>query len=208
MKSKLNRIFIPLIFSFILGNFLVASLSSQIIVQDVFAHQLFNSSGEKIGNYYVQVATDPEIPTTGQNVKIMLRISSNDGTELSDVPISISITKNGQEIDKIPQIVVTGGHYELNYKFLEQGNYVFYIDVNDIYFTGKTITYIFNISTLSPFGYIFYSLITFAVVTPLVVITVIYITNKRRSKKQLSKYRVCKIVTNRKILRIIKNQLL
>ena len=186
MKSKLNRIFIPIIFSFILGNFLVASLSSQIIVKDVFAHQLFNSSGEKIGNYYVQVATDPEIPTTGQNVKIMLRISSIDGTELSDVPISISITKNGQEIDKIPQIVVTGGHYELNYKFLEQGNYVFYIDVNDIYFTGKTITYIFNISTLSPFGYIFYSLITFAVVTPLVVITVIYITNKRRSKKQLS----------------------
>jgi len=186
MKSKLNRIFIPIIFSFILGNFLVASLSSQIIVQDVFAHQLFNSSGEKIGNYYVQVATDPEIPTTGQNVKIMLRISSIDGTELSDVPISISITKNGQEIDKIPQIVVTGGHYELNYKFLEQGNYVFYIDVNDIYFTGKIITYIFNISTLSPFGYIFYSLITFAVVTPLVVITVIYITNKRRSKKQLS----------------------
>ena len=186
MKSKLNRIFIPIIFSFILGNFLVASLSSQIIVQDVFAHQLFNSSGEKIGNYYVQVATDPEIPTTGQNVKIMLRISSIDGTELSDVPISISITKNGQEIEKIPQIVVTGGHYELNYKFLEQGNYVFYIDVNDIYFTGKTITYIFNISTLSPFGYIFYSLITFAVVTPLVVITVIYITNKRRSKKQIS----------------------
>jgi len=186
MKSKLNRIFIPIIFSFILGNFLVASLSSQIIVKDVFAHQLFNSSGEKIGNYYVQVATDPEIPTTGQNVKIMLRISSIDGTELSDVPISISITKNGQEIDKIPQIVVTGGHYELNYKFLEQGNYVFYIDVNDIYFTGKTITYIFNISTLSPFGYIFYSLITFAVVTPLFVITIIYITNKRRSKKQIS----------------------
>jgi hypothetical protein len=186
MKSKLNRIFIPIIFSFILGNFLVASLSSQIIIQDVFAHQLFNSSGEKIGNYYVQVATDPEIPTTGQDTKIMLRISSIDGTELSDVPISISITKNGQEIEKIPQIVVTDGHHELNYKFLEQGNYVFYIDVNDIYFTGKTITYIFNISTLNPFGYIFYSLITFAVVTPLVVITVIYITNKRRSKKQIS----------------------
>ncbi len=186
MKSKLNRIFIPIIFSFILGNFLVASHSSQIIIKDVFAHQLFNSSGEKIGNYYVQVATDPEIPTTGQNVKIMMRISSVDGTELSDVPISISITKNGQEIEKIPQIIVTGGHYDLNYKFLEQGNYVFYIDVNDIYFTGKTITYIFNISTLSPFGYIFYSLITFAVVTPLVVLTVIYITNKRRSKKQIS----------------------
>ena len=151
MKSKLNRIFIPIIFSFILGNFLVASLSSQIIIKDVFAHQLFNSSGEKIGNYYVQVATDPEIPTTGQITKVMLRISSVDGTELSDVPISISITKNGQEIEKIPQIIVTEGHYDLNYRFLEQGNYVFYIDVNDIYFTGKTITYIFNISTVESF---------------------------------------------------------
>ena len=186
MKSKLNRIFIHIIFSLILGNFLVASLSSQIIIQDVFAHQLFNSSSEKISNYYVQIATDPEIPTTGQITKVMLRISSVDGTELSDVPISISITKNGQEIEKIPQIIVTGGHYELNYKFLQQGNYVFYIDVNDIYFTGKTITYIFNISTLNPFGYIFYSLIAFATTTPLVVLTVIHITNKRRSKKQIS----------------------
>ena len=95
MRSKLNIIGINILFSFILGNFLVASLSSQIIIQDVFAHQLFNSSGQKIGNYFVQVATDPEIPTTGEITKIMLRVSSIDGTELSDVPISISITRNG-----------------------------------------------------------------------------------------------------------------
>ena len=187
MKRKLTKVFYHIILSFILGNFLVASLSSYpVITQDVFAHQLFNSSNEKIGNYNVQVATDPEIPTTGQNTTIMMRISTVDGTELSDVPISISITKNGQEIKKIPQIVVTQGHHEFLYKFLEPGNYVFYVDLNDIYFTGKTITYIFNISTLNPFGYIFYSLITFATVTPLVVIGTIYITNKRKSKKQIS----------------------
>jgi hypothetical protein len=186
MKRKLSRVFFQITFSFILGNFLIASLSSQIIIQDIFAHQLFNSSGEKIGNYYVQVATDPEIPTTGENTNIMMRISSIDGTELSDVPISISITRNGQEIKKIPQIIVTEGHHEFVYKFLEPGNYVFYVDLNDIYFTGKTITYIFNISTLNPFGYIFYSLITFAVVTPLVVISIIYVTNKRKSKKKIS----------------------
>jgi len=187
MKRKLTKVFYHIILSFILGNFLVASFSSYpVITQDVFAHQLFNSSNEKIGNYNVQVATDPEIPTTGQNTTIMMRISTVDGTELSDVPISISITKNGQEIKKIPSIVVTQGHHEFVYKFLEAGNYVFYVDLNDIYFTGKTITYIFNISTLNPFGYIFYSLITFAVVTPLVVIAIIYITNKRKSKKQIS----------------------
>src|SRR5215210_8832704 len=131
MKRKLSGIYFQIIFSFILGNFLVASStsSSQVIIQDIFAHQLFNSSGEKIGNYYVQVATDPEIPTTGQNTNIMMRISSIDGTELSDVPISISITRNGQEIKKIPQIIVTNGHHELDYKFVEPGNYVFYVDL-------------------------------------------------------------------------------
>ena len=186
MKRKLSMVFFQIIFiSFILGNFIIATTSlSQTILHDAFAHQLFNSSGQKIGNYYVQVATDPEIPTTGENTKIMMRISSVDGTELSDVPISISISRNGQEIEKIPQIIVTEGHHELDYKFLEPGNYVFYVYLQDIYFSGETITYIFNISTLNPFGYIFYSLITFAVVTPLVVIAIIYITNKRRSSKQ------------------------
>lgn len=186
MKRKLSMVFFQIIFiSFILGNFIIATTSlSQTILHDAFAHQLFNSSGQKIGNYYVQVATDPEIPTTGENTKIMMRVSSVDGTELSDVPISISISRNGQEIEKIPQIIVTEGHHELDYKFLEQGNYVFYVYLQDIYFSGETITYIFNISTLNPFGYIFYSLITFAVVTPLVVIAIIYVTNKRRSRKQ------------------------
>ena len=186
MKRKLSMVFFQIIFiSFILGNFIIATTSlSQTILHDAFAHQLFNSSGQKIGNYYVQVATDPEIPTTGENTKIMMRVSSVDGTELSDVPISISISRNGQEIEKIPQIIVTEGHHELDYKFLEPGNYVFYVYLQDIYFSGETITYIFNISTLNPFGYIFYSLITFAVVTPLVVIAIIYVTNKRRSSKQ------------------------
>jgi hypothetical protein len=188
MKRKSSRAYFQIIFvSLILGNFFIATSSSQmIIIQDISAHQLFNSSGQKIGNYYVQVATDPEIPTTGQNTKIMMRVSSVDGTELSDVPISILIERNGQEIEKIPQIIVTEGHHELDYKFPEPGNYIFYVYLQDIYFSGQTITYVFNLSTLNPFGYIFFSLITFAVVTPIVVIAVIFVTNKRRTKKKIS----------------------
>ena len=72
----------------------------------------------------------------------------------------------------------------LSTSFSNQEIMFFMCIYNDIYFTGKTITYIFNISTLNPFGYIFYSLITFAVVTPLVVIAIIYVTNKRKSSKQ------------------------
>lgn len=182
MIRKLNRLYLSILFGIILGNLLLAS-SYQIFIKDIYAHQLFNSSGQKIGKYYVQVATDPEIPTTGQNTKIMMRVSSTDGTELSDVPISIEITRNGQDINKIPQIIVKNGHHEFDYKFLEPGNYVFYVYLQDIYFSGKTITYTFNISTLNPFGYIFYSLISFAVVTPIVVIAIIFFTNRRRNKK-------------------------
>ncbi len=180
---KLNRLYLSILFSIILGNLLLAS-SYQTFIKDIYAHQLFNSSGEKMGNYYVQVATDPEIPTTGQPTKIMMRISSTDGTELSDVPISIEIVRNGQDIEKIPPMVVTNGHREFDYKFLEPGNYIFYVYLQDIYHSGgKTITFIFNISTLNPFGYIFYSLISFAVATPIVVIAIIFFQNRRQKKR-------------------------
>ena len=179
---KVNRLYLLILFSIILGN-LLSGVSSQVFIKDIYAHQLFNSSGEKIGKYYVQVATDPEIPTTGQHTTIMMRISSTDGTELSDVPVFIEITRNGEEIDKIPQIIVTNGHHEFDYKFLEPGNYVFFVYVQDLYFTGNTIKFTFNISTLNPFGYIFFSLISFAVTAPFVVIGIIFITNRRRNKK-------------------------
>jgi len=159
--------------------------SSGLLIKDAYSHGLFNSAGQRIGKYYVQIATDPEIPTTGQYSKILLRISS-DEVELSDVPISITVTKNGEEIYKLPPIVVTNGHYEFNYKFLEPGNYVFYIDLQDLYYSGKTLTYTFNISTLNPFGYIFYSLISFASVTPFTIISVIYFKNRRDRKRRIA----------------------
>lgn len=161
--------------------------SSGILIQDSFSHSLFNSAGQRIGKFYVQIATDPEIPTTGDVSKILLRISTDENVEVTDIPITITITKNGLEVDKFPQIIVTNGHYEFDYKFPEPGNYVFYIDLIDLYFSGKTITYNFNLSTLNPFGYIFYSLISFAVATPLVIITIIFIANKRRKTRMTNK---------------------
>jgi hypothetical protein len=123
--SKINRLCLSILFSVILGNFLLVSSFQHIFIKDIYAHQLFNSSGQKIGKYYVQVATDPEIPTTGQNTMIMMRVSSTEGTELSRVPISIEITKNGQDVDNIPQNIVTNGHHEFDYKFMEPGNLCF-----------------------------------------------------------------------------------
>ena len=159
--------------------------SSGLLIKDAYSHGLFNSAGQRIGKYYMQIATEPEIPTTGQYSKILLRVSS-DEVELSDVPITITITKNGQELNKLPPIVITNGHYEFNYKFLEPGNYVFYIDLQDLYFSGETLTYAFNISTLNPFGYIFFSLISFASVTPFAIISVIYFKNRKDRKRRIA----------------------
>ena len=158
--------------------------TSGILIKDSYSHSLFNSAGAIIGKYYVQIATEPEIPTTGQDAKILLRVSIEEkDMEVNDIPITVSITKNGVEFHRTPQIIVTNGHYEFDYKFPEPGNYIFYIDLQDLYFTGKTITYTFNIGTLNPFGYIFFSLISFAVATPLVIIAIIFIKNKRRAAR-------------------------
>ncbi|MGD1838576.1 MAG: hypothetical protein ACPKPY_11035 [Nitrososphaeraceae archaeon] len=157
-----------------------------VFANDIYSHSLFNSAGQEVGNYYVQIATEPEIPTTGESAKILLRVSGLDGIEFSDIPVSITITKNDVKVETIPQFVVTNGHYEFDYVFPQPGNYVFHVTVQDIYDTGEDIQYVFNISTLAPFGYIFFSLISFAVATPLVIIAIIFIKNKRRNK-ELSK---------------------
>jgi hypothetical protein len=170
-------------FIVLLGVFGCYILSSGTLIKDSYSHGLFNSAGQTIGKYYVQIATDPEIPTTGQDAQILLRVSTEENIEVTDIPITVSITKNGVELHRSPQILVTNGHYEFDYKFLEPGNYIVYIDLLDLYFTGKIITYTFNIGTLNPFGYIFFSLISFAVATPLVIITIIFITNKRRKTR-------------------------
>ena len=149
---------------------------------DVSSHSLFNSSGQNVGKYYVQIATEPEIPTTGEPAKILLRVSGLNEIEFSDIPISIKITKNDVKVDDIPQFVVTNGHYEFDYVFPQPGNYVFHVNLLDIYDTGRELKFVFNISTLAPFGYIFFSLISFAVATPLVIITIFFIKNKRRNK--------------------------
>ncbi len=177
---KLQKIgFFGIVFIFlILGN-----------INSVYSHSLFNSEGEKIGNYYVQIATDPEIPTVGQDAKVLIRISSNNGDELTDVPITIRFTTSkivdgkfeSLDVDKI-HAVVTNGHYEFNRVFTKSGNYIVYIDLEDIYYTGKIISFSFNLSTLNPFGYIFYSLISFASVTPFVVIGILVYKNKRDKK--------------------------
>ena len=171
------------IFAYITTIIILSNLVIVINIQDSYGHTLFNSDSKTIGNYHVQIGTEPEIPTTGDNAKILMRISTINGEEVTDIPITIRIIKDGTEIDRA-QRIISNGHYEFYFKFPLPGNYIFYIDVNDIFYSGKIISFSFNVSTLNPFGYFFFTLISFAVCAPFVIFGILY---RSKIKSQLNK---------------------
>lgn len=116
-------------------------------------HALFNSAEETIGDRRVQIATDPEIPEVNDKVKVLLRVTDLELNEVPRFTIGIRIFYNDQQIDGIPPQSIEGGHWSFDYVFKKHGNHIFRVDLYDE--SGKIRTYTFNVSTQSPFGYIF-----------------------------------------------------
>lgn len=128
-------------------------------IYDASAHSLFNSSEEKIGNYRVQIATLPEIPTVGEKSQILFRVLDNDEKEVDRFRMGVRIYFNDELADTIPPQYHENGHWEIDYVFDRPGNHIFRVDLYDVRENGGIITYTFNVSTLNPFGYIFYYVI-------------------------------------------------
>lgn len=116
-------------------------------------HALFNSAEETIGDRRIQIATDPEIPEVNQKVKVLLRVTDEQLNEVPRFTVGIRIFYNDQQIDGIPPQTVDSGHWSIDYVFKNHGNHIFRVDLYDD--AGKVRTYTFNVSTQSPFGYIF-----------------------------------------------------
>lgn len=98
----------------------------------VYADSLKSALKQRIGNYDVEMVTDPKSPVIGQNNRILLRFGSVNGDDLIDVPIVIRIFKDNIELEKTDQILVPYGHYNYDYVFPESGRYILYVDVNDV----------------------------------------------------------------------------
>lgn len=128
-------------------------------VYDANAHSLFNSSEQKIGNYRVQIATQPEIPTVGEKSQLLFRVLDNDENEVSKFRMGVRIYYNEVLVDTILPQYHESGHWETDYVFTSPGNHVFRVDLYDVGENGSIISYTFNVSTLNPFGYIFYYVI-------------------------------------------------
>ncbi|MGI0023786.1 MAG: hypothetical protein ACREA4_01415 [Nitrososphaera sp.] len=121
-----------------------------------FADPLQNAAKQRIGNYDVEMTTDPINPSAGTPAKILLRIAGVNGDDLVDVPIAIRIVKDGNELQRTDQIFVPYGHYTHGYSFAENGRYVLYVDLQDHAYSGETLTFTFfiNVGAASDYFYL------------------------------------------------------
>jgi hypothetical protein len=131
------------------------------------AHEDYNSGDETIGKYEVQVATDPEIPSSNQPFKLSFRVLNHQSasnilnsldTKLSEVDhfrMGAKIYYNNELVYTIPVQEITGGEWSTKYVFHESGNHILYFDLYDAGPNGETLTYTFNLSVVDIFGPIF-----------------------------------------------------
>ena len=124
------------------------------------AHSLFNSAEEFVGGFRVQIATLPEFPQIGEESRVLIRVTDADFEEVDTFTMGMRFTLNGEQVHAVPPAAVEGSHWEGRFVFGSPGNHIVYVDLYDMAGDGETVTYTFNLSTQSPFGYIFIVSIT------------------------------------------------
>ena len=131
------------------------------------AHNNLNSDDQTIGNYEVQIATDPEIPEANHPFKLSFRVLNHQSasnilnslntqiSEVSQFRMGVRIYYNDQLVGTIPVQSFSKGEWSTEYTFHETGNHIVYVDLYDVGPNGSTLTYVYNITVLNVFGNIF-----------------------------------------------------
>jgi len=125
------------------------------IISQADAHSLFNSGEQTMGPYRVQIATLPEFPQIDEESKLLLRITDQDYNEVDRFTMGIKIYFDGELINEFRQKSYEGSHWETVFVFQNPGNHIVKVNLYDDRAQSGVLTYSFNISTQSPFGYIF-----------------------------------------------------
>lgn len=168
----------------------VCIITSALIINplyQVYADSLKNALKQRIGNYEVEMITDPKSPLIGQNNRISLRFGSVNGDDLIDVPIVIRIFKDNIELEKTDQILVPYGHYNYDYVFPESGRYILYVDVNDVAYSNQILNFIYFIDVPESWNNSSMPLaILTVIVITIVITTIVSVIFFQRKKKQQS----------------------
>lgn len=120
-----------------------------------FADPLQNAYRQRIGNYDVEMTTEPKSPVVGSPANILIRIAGVNGDDLVDIPIIIKLVKEGTELQRTNPIIVPYGHHTHEYTFTEAGRHVVYVELNDHNYSGQTLTFTFFVNVIGPFDYLY-----------------------------------------------------
>lgn len=148
-----------------------------------FADPLQNAYRQRIGNYDVEMTTEPSSPVAGSPTNVLIRVAGVNGDDLIDVPIVLRLVKDGVELQRTNPIIVPYGHHTHEYTFSETGRYVLYVDLNDYAYSGETLTFTFFVNVAGPFDMLYIAAPSAAAIVAGIAGTMVFM---RRRKKQLN----------------------
>jgi hypothetical protein len=156
--------------------------------EHVFADLLQGASKQRIGNYDVEMTTEPKSPTVGSSpTNILIRIAGVNGDHPADVPIMMRLVKDGIVLQTTNPIIIPSGHYIHEFVFSEAGRYVLYVDLNDYIYSGEVLTFTFFINVSGPFDYLYIAVPSAAVVAVGIVSMLIFMKGKKKRNNGVQK---------------------
>ena len=154
------------------------------LIPEVEAHPLFNSGEEWIGDYRIQIATLPEIPSVDEEIQVLFQVVDADFQEIDQFTMGIRVFYDGEQVDAVMPKMYQNGHIEMDYIFEMSGNHVFRVDLYDISDDGLPLTYTFNISSQNTFGFVFISAVTMGGIMTAIIFIYVYWSKRRSQSKQ------------------------
>ena len=153
----------------------------------VFADLLQGGSKQRIGNYDVEMTTEPKSPTVGSSssspTNILIRIAGVNDDHPADVPIMMRLVKDGVVLQTTNPIIVPYGHYIHEFTFAQPGRYVLYVDLNDYIYSGEVLSFTFFINVSGPFDFLYIAVPSAIVVVAVGIVSMLLFMKGKKKKK-------------------------
>ena len=169
----------------------------------VYGHSLFgsnNGSGiqtQTNGNFKVELSTNPPNIVPNKTTDILLRVTSTTGEEIMELPVYLSLAKDGKNNNNPSQslAMIRNGHYNFKSIFPDQGKYLLFVNIQDIYYTQSLLSFIFEINAEAPATEQFYNILKtlfinyYYVYIPIALLVSVAVIKNHR-KNRIQKYGV------------------